>query len=80
MQEETKTNQECIKVVAIDDHQVVIDGLEMFLNLEKDIEFSEDFEENKRILGKTMPSKKIRNQIAGYASRMKVQEKKEKEE
>ena len=44
------------------------------------IEFSEDFEENKRILGKTMPSKKIRNQMAGYASRMKVQEKKEKEE
>ena len=41
------------------------------------IEFSEDFEENKRILGKTMPSKKIRNQMAGYASRMKKQEKKE---
>ena len=42
--------------------------------LKKDIEFSEDFKKNKKILGKTMPSKKIRNQIAGYISRVKKQE------
>lgn len=43
------------------------------------IKFSEKFEENKKILGKTMPSKKIRNQIAGYLAREKKKEKKEKE-
>lgn len=43
------------------------------------IKFSESFEENKKILGKTMPSKKIRNQIAGYLAREKKKEKKEKE-
>jgi len=37
--------------------------------------FTESFENNKRILGRTMPSKKIRNQIAGYLSRLKKQEK-----
>ena len=37
--------------------------------------FSEDFERNKRILGRTMPSKKIRNQIAGYLSRLYKKEK-----
>ena len=37
--------------------------------VKKGIEFSENFEKNKRILGKTMPSKKIRNQVAGYLSR-----------
>ncbi|MEX0920477.1 MAG: 30S ribosomal protein S17e [Candidatus Pacearchaeota archaeon] len=43
------------------------------------IEFSEDFEENKKILGKSMPSKKIRNQIAGFLSRTEKQKKKEEE-
>ncbi len=38
------------------------------------IEFSEDFEKNKKILKDTMPSKKIRNQMAGFLSRMKKQE------
>jgi len=33
------------------------------------IEFSKDFEKNKKILGKTMPSKKIRNQMAGFLAR-----------
>lgn len=41
------------------------------------IEFSEDFDENKKILGKTMPSKKLRNRIAGLAARLKEQERKE---
>lgn len=40
----------------------------------KEIEFTDKFEDNKKILGKTMPSKKIRNQIAGYIARMKTQE------
>ena len=37
----------------------------------RDIPFNEKFENNKRILGRTMPSKKIRNQIAGYIARLK---------
>ena len=40
------------------------------------VEFSGNFEEDKKILGKDMPSKKIRNQVAGYISRLKKQEKK----
>ena len=44
-------------------------------NLRKeDIPFSEDFEKNKKILKNTMPSKKLRNQIAGYLSRLIKQE------
>jgi len=33
--------------------------------------FSDKFEENKKILGNTMPSKSIRNKIAGYITRIK---------
>lgn len=44
------------------------------------IEFSEDFEKNKRILGKEMPSKKMRNQMAGYITRYKKHKAKEKQE
>jgi len=47
--------------------------------VEKGIEFSPDFEKNKKTIGKTMPSKKIRNQISGYLSRIKKQEIKKKE-
>ena len=43
--------------------------------VKRGIEFNEDFERNKRILGNTMPSKKIRNQIAGYLSRLNKKEK-----
>jgi ribosomal protein S17E len=44
--------------------------------LKSDIVFSESFEENKKVLGKdTMPSKKVRNQIAGYLGRLKKHEK-----
>jgi len=43
-------------------------------------EFSEEFDRNKKILGSnTMPSKKLRNRIAGLISRMKVQERIKKE-
>ncbi|MFZ1970582.1 MAG: 30S ribosomal protein S17e [Candidatus Nanoarchaeia archaeon] len=40
----------------------------------KDISFSDNFNVNKKILGSTMPSKKIRNQIAGFLARMKRKE------
>tara|TARA_Y100000310_G_scaffold338341_1_gene427709 strand:- start:1768 stop:1950 length:183 start_codon:yes stop_codon:yes gene_type:complete len=35
--------------------------------------FNEDFENNKKVLGKDLPSKRIRNKIAGYISRLKKQ-------
>jgi len=41
--------------------------------MKQDDKFTEDFEHNKKVLGKTMPSKKIRNQIAGYIARLKKQ-------
>ena len=46
--------------------------------VQEGIEFSEGFEKNKKILGDTMPSKKIRNQMAGYLARLKKQEKERK--
>jgi len=49
-------------------------------NLSKrEIPFSENFGVNKRILGSTMPSKKIRNQIAGFLVRIKRNEAQKKE-
>ncbi len=42
--------------------------------LQKGIEFNESFEDNKKILGSNMPSKKLRNQIAGFLARLKKQE------
>ena len=42
--------------------------------IEKGVEFGENFEDNKKALGNSMPSKKIRNQIAGLAAKMKKQE------
>ena len=44
--------------------------------LEKGIEFEGDFKKNKKILGNTMPSKKLRNQMAGFLAREKKQKKK----
>lgn len=44
----------------------------------EDLGFNKDFEKNKNILGKTMPSKRLRNRIAGLISRMKKQEEKAK--
>lgn len=34
---------------------------------------NEDFENNKRLLGDSMPSKSVRNKIAGYIGRLKKQ-------
>lgn len=44
------------------------------------IELSKDFEKNKKILGQEMPSKKMRNKMAGYATRHFTQKEKELEE
>ena len=38
--------------------------------------FSKDFEQNKKSLGNTMPSKRIRNMVAGYIARIKKNTKK----
>jgi ribosomal protein S17E len=43
--------------------------------MHQDIEFNSDFEHNKNLLKDTMPSKKIRNKIAGYIARLKKAEK-----
>lgn len=43
--------------------------------IKKGIEFDDNFEKNKKVLFGTMPSKKIRNQIAGYVVRVKKAEK-----
>ena len=45
--------------------------------IKEDLGFTDDFETNKKLLGKTMPSKKIRNKIAGYIARLKKQQKKD---
>ncbi len=44
--------------------------------IEEGMEFSEDFEKNKKILGNTMPSKKLRNRMAGFLARQEKQKKK----
>jgi ribosomal protein S17E len=36
--------------------------------------FSGEFEDNKKILGNSMPSKQLRNKIAGYIARLKRQQ------
>ena len=41
----------------------------------EDIELADNFEDNKKILGNTMPSKKMRNQLAGYIAKLKKREK-----
>ncbi|MEK6898174.1 MAG: 30S ribosomal protein S17e [Nanoarchaeota archaeon] len=43
--------------------------------MKRGVEFTGDFEDNKKILVNTMPSKKIRNQIAGLVARIKKREK-----
>ncbi len=39
--------------------------------INEDSRFSEDFDENKNIIKGLMPSKKVRNQIAGQLARLK---------
>tara|TARA_Y100000310_G_C19996666_1_gene496549 strand:- start:254 stop:451 length:198 start_codon:yes stop_codon:yes gene_type:complete len=38
--------------------------------LKRDLPFTEKFEDNKKLLGNEMPSKKVRNKIAGYLARL----------
>ncbi|MBS3086359.1 30S ribosomal protein S17e [Candidatus Pacearchaeota archaeon] len=42
--------------------------------VKKGVVFSGSFEDNKKVLGMTMPSKKIRNQMAGYLAKLKKTE------
>ena len=42
--------------------------------MKKGVKFTESFEKNKKILGNTMPSKKLRNQMAGFLAKTKKQE------
>lgn len=45
--------------------------------VESDAEaFSEDFEDNKKSLGSTLPSKRLRNKVAGYVGRINKNSKK----
>ena len=44
------------------------------------VPYSESFTENKKVLGMTMPSKKIRNQVAGYLVVMRKRENEKKRE
>ena len=43
--------------------------------LKEENKFTDKFEDSKRLLGSTMPSKRLRNSIAGYIARLKKQEK-----
>ena len=45
--------------------------------IEAGVEFSKDFEKNKKILGNEMPSKKMRNKMAGFLARHLKQKEKE---
>ena len=47
--------------------------------MKEDLGFNEEFQKNKKILGREMPSKKVRNQIAGYIARVERRRKEEKE-
>ena len=48
--------------------------------IKEGVEFTESFEKNKKILKDTMPSKKLRNQMAGFLSKIKKQERQNKSE
>jgi ribosomal protein S17E len=39
--------------------------------LEEENQFKTKFEDNKKVLGHTMPSKLVRNKVAGYLARLK---------
>jgi ribosomal protein S17E len=46
--------------------------------IEKDTRFINQFENNKKVLAESMPSKPIRNKIAGYIARLKKMEQNKK--
>jgi len=41
--------------------------------------FTEKFDDNKLVLGSSMPSKRLRNMIAGYVARIKRMQREKKE-
>ncbi|MCX6748894.1 MAG: 30S ribosomal protein S17e [Candidatus Pacearchaeota archaeon] len=41
--------------------------------------FQEDFDENQRLLSGVIPSKKMKNMIAGYIARLEKQQRKKRE-
>ncbi len=45
--------------------------------LKEDNKFNESFDKDKKLLSDTMPSKRVRNKIAGYIARIKKREKDE---
>jgi ribosomal protein S17E len=45
--------------------------------MKQDIDFSPEFDYNKKLLKDTMPSKKVRNKIAGYIARLEKVKKKQ---
>jgi len=47
--------------------------------LKEENNFSDTFDANKPLLGKNMPSKSLRNKIAGYITRIKRNEKAKRE-
>ena len=47
--------------------------------LKEDNKFTESFDTDKKILGSSMPSKSLRNKIAGYLARLKRMENEKKE-
>jgi len=47
--------------------------------LKEDNKFTESFDTDKKILGSSMPSKSLRNKIAGYLARLKRMENAKKE-
>jgi len=47
--------------------------------MDEDIGTNENFDRNKNIIGKQAPSKKLRNKIAGYISRLKRHEREKAE-
>ncbi len=46
--------------------------------LKEENKFDSTFDKNKKLLDDTMPSKKVRNKIAGYLARIKKREMQEK--
>ncbi len=47
--------------------------------LKEENKFEEGFETNKKLIGNSMPSKRLRNGIAGYVTRLKRNEQKRRE-
>lgn len=47
--------------------------------IKEENKFQEDFDTNKSLISNSMPSKRLRNRIAGYVTRLKRNDKKRRE-